>query len=38
MNQFSYIDIYAAKGMEYLVVIAFLVLLAGFWRFLNRPS
>ena len=38
MNEFSYIDIFATKGFEYLLVIGFFLLLAGFWSFLHRPK
>lgn len=38
MNEFSYIDIFATKGFEYLLVIGFFVLLAGFWSFLHIPK
>ena len=31
-------DIYATKGIEYLVCIGFLLLLAPFWLFLSRPA
>ena len=37
MEGFSYSDIFATKGIEYLVVITFLVLLIPFWRILNKP-
>ena len=37
MNEFSYIDIFATKGFEYLLVIGFFLLLVGFWTFLNSP-
>jgi glycine cleavage system H lipoate-binding protein len=30
-------DIFATKGIEYLIVIAYLVLLVGFWRLMARP-
>ena len=30
-------DIFATKGIEYLIVIAYLILLVGFWRLLARP-
>ena len=30
----TYVDIFATKGIEYILVITFLVLLIGFWRFL----
>jgi len=35
MEQFSYIDIYATKGIEYLTVIGFLFILIAFWKVLN---
>lgn len=31
-------DIFATKGIEYLVVLIYLVLLLGFWRLLARPQ
>jgi glycine cleavage system H protein len=31
-------DIFATKGMEYILVICFLAALVIFWRFLNRPQ
>lgn len=31
------VDIFATKGIEYLIVIAFLFFLIGYWRFLNLP-
>jgi hypothetical protein len=37
VNEFSYIDIFATKGFEYLLVIGFFLLLVGFWSFLNIP-
>lgn len=37
MDGFEYVDIFATKGLEYLVVIGFLITLIVFWRFLNRP-
>lgn len=33
-----YVDIFATKGLEYLLVIVFLTSLLLFWRFLNRPG
>ena len=30
-------DIFATKGIEYVIVIAYLVLLVGFWKLLTRP-
>jgi glycine cleavage system H protein len=37
MNGFTYTDIFDTKGIEYLLIIAFLLLLVPFWIFLNRP-
>ncbi len=36
MDAFSYQNIFETKGIEYLVVIAFLILLVPFWILLNR--
>ena len=38
MDGFSYTDIFATKGIEYLVVITFLTLLVPFWLMLNKQS
>ena len=38
MSEFSYIDIFATKGIEYLLVIGFFLLLAAFWSFLSVPK
>ncbi len=38
MEGFKYVDIFATKGLEYLAVIAFLITLIIFWRFLNRSA
>ena len=38
MEGFTYVDIFATKGIEYLVAIAFLVLLIYFWRALNKSK
>lgn len=38
MNGFSYSNIFETKGIEYLVVIAFLVLLIPFWLLLNKKN
>ncbi|MFA5329817.1 MAG: glycine cleavage system protein H [Prolixibacteraceae bacterium] len=38
MDGFSYHDIFATKGLEYLVIIAFLILLIPFWIVLNKQS
>jgi len=36
MDPFHFIDIYATKGAEYLLIIAFLILLVFAWRYLNE--
>jgi len=36
MDVFSYSDIFATKGIEYLIIITFLALLVPFWLLLNR--
>jgi len=38
MEGFSYSDIFATKGIEYLVIIAFLAMLIPFWIVLNKQS
>lgn len=38
MEGFTYFDIFATKGVEYIVIIAFLLLLIPFWIALNRQS
>jgi glycine cleavage system H protein len=38
MEGFTYNDIFETKGIEYLVIIAFLILLIPFWFLLNRSS
>ncbi len=38
MEGFTYVDIFATKGIEYLLVICFLLLFILFWRFLSRPA
>mgnify|MGYP001285313664 CR=1 FL=1 len=37
MDQFTYTNIFDTKGIEYLVVIVFLLLIIPFWRLLNKP-
>jgi glycine cleavage system H protein len=37
MEGFSYVDLFATKGIEYVLVIAFLVAFIIYWRYLNRP-
>ena len=38
MDGFSYSDIFATKGIEYLIIITFLVLLIPFWLALNKQK
>jgi len=38
MEGFNYVDIFATKHIEYLLVIGFLLLFIPFWRFLSRPA
>lgn len=38
MEGFSYVDLFATKGIEYLLVIGFLLALVLYWRFLNQPA
>jgi glycine cleavage system H protein len=38
MDGFSYTDIFATKGVEYIVIITFLSLLIPFWLILNKRS
>lgn len=38
MDTIGYVDIFATKGIEYLLVVSFLLALIGYWRWLNRPS
>lgn len=38
MEGFSYVDIYATKGVEYLIVIAFLFTIIFFWRLIWIPG
>ena len=37
MEGFTYVDIFATKGIEYLVVISVLLLFIFFWRMVSRP-
>ena len=36
MDGFSYINIFDTKGIEYLVIIAFLVMIIPFWIIINK--
>ena len=38
MEQFVYSDIFDTKGIEYIIVIFFFMLLIPFWYLLNRPA
>lgn len=38
MDGFSYQDIFETKGIEYLIIIAFLILIIPFWMILNQKS
>lgn len=38
MEGFTYFDIFATKGIEYIVIIAFLALLIPFWILLNKQE
>jgi len=35
---FNYHDIFATKGVEYLVIIAFLIVILAFWKFVNMDT
>lgn len=34
-SAFSYIDIFATKGIEYIVLIGFFIVLVLFWKYLH---
>ena len=36
MDNFSFLDIFATKGAEYLFVIGYLVFLTGFWWLMRK--
>jgi len=38
MEGFKYVDIFATKGIEYIVAIVFLIMLVWFWKWLNDTS
>jgi glycine cleavage system H protein len=38
VDGFTYVDIFATKGIEYLLVISGLLFFTFFWRFLRRPA
>ncbi len=37
MDDFHFFDMYASKGIEYLLIIGFLILLIFAWRYVNQP-
>jgi glycine cleavage system H lipoate-binding protein len=37
MEGYNYVDLFATKGMEYVLVIGFLLAFILFWRYLSRP-
>lgn len=37
MDGFSYVNLFDTKGIEYIIIIAFLLLIIPFWSLLNRP-
>lgn len=38
MDGFSYVNIFATKGIEYLIIISFLILIVVFWRIINKKK
>jgi glycine cleavage system H protein len=38
MDGFSYTNIFETKGIEYLMIIAFMLILVPFWITLNRKA
>jgi len=32
---FTYYDMFATKGLEYLIIIAFFIVIVAFWKFVN---
>ncbi len=39
MNElFTYYDMFATKGVEYLIIIVFLIVIVAFWSFLNMDA
>lgn len=37
MESFKYVDLFATKGIEYIFIVSFLVILVFYWRYLNKP-
>ena len=38
MDEFTYVNIFETKGIEYLIIIAFLIMLIPFWILLNKQG
>ncbi|NQV16514.1 hypothetical protein HQ531_13715, partial [bacterium] len=38
MEAFSYVNIFSTKGIEYLIVISFFIVVVPFWRFLKETD
>ncbi len=38
MEGFHYVNLFATKGIEYLIVIGFLIVFILYWQYLNRPA
>jgi len=37
MESFKYVDLFATKGIEYIFIVGFLLILVVYWRYLNKP-
>lgn len=37
MESFKYVDLFATKGIEYIFIVSFLLILVVYWRYLNKP-
>jgi glycine cleavage system H protein len=37
MDEFTYVNLFDTKGIEYIIIIAFLLIIIPFWKLLNRP-
>jgi glycine cleavage system H protein len=37
MDAFQFVDIFSTKGLEYILVLSFLLMFIMYWRFLNKP-
>ena len=35
---FTYYDMFSTKGVEYLIIIAFLIVVVAFWAFVNMDT